>query len=525
MASWTGGRVEMKKPIGKKTLQIRNARTSDIGEIRALAEKVYPDMPPYSGDVLRGQMNNFPEGQFVAVFEGRIAGYCASLRVTGKMALEPHTWYSITGGGYASTHVSSGEYLYAMEVFVDRALRGMRVGQRLYQARSRLCRHLRLKGIVFGGRLPGLRRRIKKAGSVEEYIRLVKEKKYRDQVLSFQLRQGFEVIGVLKGYLPMDHESLGYASHMVWHNPELGMIDSEEELRVSQAAECIRVACIQYKQRRIESFDEFEQIATYFVDVASDYKADFAVFPELFTLQLLSIGNEPTLPNEAIAGIADYFETIRELFHRLAVRYNVNIIAGSHPTRSSGSAMRNTALVCLRDGTIYKQDKIHPTPSERYWWNVEGGHSLSAIETDCGPIGLLVCYDAEFPELARHLVDQGANILFVPFCTDERQSYLRVRYCAQARAVENQCYVVMAGNVGNLPRVHNMELQYAQSCVLTPCDFPFSRDGIAADSTPNVETVVFADLRLESLFKARQSGTVQNLKDRRHDMYSVAWRK
>jgi predicted amidohydrolase len=127
--------------------------------------------------------------------------------------------------------------------------------------------------------------------------------------------------------------------------------------------------------------------------------------------------------------------------------------------------------------------------------------------------------------MARHLVDQGAQILFVPFCTDERKSYLRVRYCCQARAVENQIYVAMAGNVGNLPNVHNMDIQYAQSCILTPCDFPFARDGIAADTTPNVETVAFADLRLESLRMARHSGTVQNLKGRRHDLYSTIWKE
>ncbi len=137
----------------------------------------------------------------------------------------------------------------------------------------------------------------------------------------------------------------------------------------------------------------------------------------------------------------------------------------------------------------------------------------------------MICYDAEFPELARHLVDQGALMLFVPFCTDERQSYLRVRYCCQARTVENQCYVVMSGNVGNLPRVHNMDIQYAQSCILTPCDFPFARDGIAADTTPNVETVALADLRMESVRMARNSGTVQNLKDRRHELYRVQWMK
>ncbi|MCB1148601.1 MAG: carbon-nitrogen hydrolase, partial [Chlamydiia bacterium] len=174
---------------------------------------------------------------------------------------------------------------------------------------------------------------------------------------------------------------------------------------------------------------------------------------------------------------------------------------------------------------IYEQPKIHPTPDERYWWNISGGDELNAIPTDCGSIGVLICYDSEFPELARHLVDQGANILFVPFCTAERQSYLRVRYCCQARAVENQCYVVMSGNVGNLPRVENMDIQYGQSCILTPCDFCFSRDGIAADSTPNCEQVIWADLRYENLFKSRHSGTVINLKDRRHDLFSVVWHK
>ena len=112
----------------------------------------------------------------------------------------------------------------------------------------------------------------------------------------------------------------------------------------------------------------------------------------------------------------------------------------------------------------------------------------------------------------------------MPFCTDERQSYLRVRYCCQARAVENQIYVVMSGNVGNLPKVNNMDIQYAQSCILTPCDFPFSRDGIAADTTPNVEMIAFADLRPETLMMARNNGTVKNLQDRRHDLYSLNWR-
>ncbi|MEN8664701.1 MAG: nitrilase-related carbon-nitrogen hydrolase, partial [Polycyclovorans sp.] len=153
-----------------------------------------------------------------------------------------------------------------------------------------------------------------------------------------------------------------------------------------------------------------------------------------------------------------------------------------------------------------------------------GGDYVRAIQTDCGTIGVLVCYDSEFPELTRHLVDQGADILFVPYSTEERNGHLRVRYCAHARAVENQIYVITSGNTGNLPRVHNMDIHYAQSAIITPCDFPFGRDGIAADTTPNVEMIAFADLDLAALKTARAHGSVQNRKDRRHDLYAVQWR-
>ena len=513
-----------KKTLERPKLVVRMASTSDIDDIMALSERVYPSMPPYRPDVLRGQINKFPAGQFIAEFDGKIVGYCASLLVSEQRALAKHTWSEITGSGYASTHDPKGDVLYAMEVFVDPEMRGLRVGQRFYSARKQLCRHLRLRGIVFGGRLPGLKKRIKKVGTVERYIELVQQKKIRDQVLSFQLRQGFELLGLLEDYLPYDDESLGFATHMIWRNPEFSAAEVGECHGSPRVKDVIRVACVQYQQRRIADFSEFETIVEYFLDVTSDYKADFTVFPELFSMQLLSLENEEMQPDSAMVKIASYYETMRDLFRRLAIRYNVNVVAGSHPRINHRGEIQNVAIICLRDGSIHEQAKIHPTPSERYWWNMVGGDTISAIDTDCGPIGVLVCYDAEFPELTRNLVDQGANILFVPFCTDERQSYLRVRYCCQARAVESQCYVVMAGNVGNLPRVHNMELQYAQSAILTPCDFPFSRDGIAADSTPNVETVVFADVRLEDLFKARNEGTVRNLKDRRHDLYEFRWR-
>ena len=513
-----------KRLTSRPKLVVRNATIKDVDALVELSGKIYT--PAYSNYVLRGQINHYPEGVFVVVFEDHIIGYCATIRVSERKALRKHSWREITAGGYCSTHNPKGDFLYGVEIMVDPNYRGLKIGERLYRERKKLCHYLRLKGIVFGGRLPLLSRRLKQAGTVNNYTEMVKAKKIKDPVLGFQLRQGFELLGVLEGYAPEDTESLGYAAHLMWRNHE---VDPGEELKTSTASgllpKTIRVATVQYQQRAISSWEEFEEIVTYFVDVVADYKADFVLFPELFTLQLLSIANEMVPPEEAIDTLTEYTKPLQNLFHNLAIKYNVNIIGGSHPTKVRDGSIQNISLVCLRDGSVHKQPKLHPTPSDVYWWNIKGGSKLSVIETDCGPIGVMICNDVEFPELSRHLIDQGANLLFVPFCTDERQAYLRVRYSAQARAVENQCYVILAGNVGNLPRVRNMDIQYAQSCILTPCDFSFARDGVAADTTPNVEQVIFADLRLDSLFEARQSSTILSLRDRRHDLYSVVWHK
>ncbi|MCF6147450.1 MAG: GNAT family N-acetyltransferase [Candidatus Kuenenia sp.] len=516
-------------PLLKKDdkIIVRNAVIADVQRIKQLVHTVYEKtgINDYTESMLRGQINNFPEGQFVVEYGNRIIGYCSTFQISGEIALKPHTWREITGGGFASRHDPDGDYLYGMEVCVDPEYRGLRIGQRLYNERKRLCQDWQLKGIIFAGRLPSWHKRFKKYDNIASYIEEVLGKRVRDPVLSFQLNNGFEIIGVIDNYMPSDKESLGFGVHMIWRNPKVP--EEKEEKRHKQYGgrlpDTVRIATVQYMQRRVKSFEEFLSLVRYFVDVVADYRSDFVLFPELFSLQLLSIEDQELTPLEATEALTQYTPRLKDAMKEMAIRYNVNIIGGSHPTKVENSRVENISYIFLRNGEIYQQAKIHPTPSEQYWWNIEGGDSVDVIETDCGPIGVLICYDSEFPELARHLADQGAYIIFVPFCTDERQSYLRVRYCCQARAVENQCYVIMSGNVGNLPNVANMDIQYAQSCILTPCDFPFARDGIAADTTPNVETVAFADLRLESLRVARQSGTVQNLKARRHDLYHLVW--
>ena len=517
----------MTREATRRSLEVRNARLEDIPGIIELIQRAYPDpdMADYTPSMIQGQISVFPEGQFIVVMDDDVVGYAASFMIDEASALSPHTWDGITGAGYAARHDYDGDWLYGMEVCVDTSRRRQRIGQRLYDARKDLCERWNLDGVVFGGRMPYWKRKRKTYPTPQEYLDAVMAQDVSDPVIGFHIRMGFEPIGVLSDYMPDDRDSGGCATHMVWRNPYASPDTRSGGRTETWSKESVRVASVQFQARRVESFDEFMSNVEYFVDVTSDYRSDFVVFPELFTLQLLSLEHTRLTPAQSIERLTEYTPRFIEAMRELAISYNINIIGGSHPTRTDDGEIQNVAYVFLRDGSVHAQEKIHPTPNERHWWNIQGGDEIGAIQTDCGKIGVLICYDSEFPELARRLADEGAKILFTPFCTDNRQSYMRVRLCAAARAIENQSYVVMSGNVGNLPGVENMDIQYAQSCILTPCDFPFARDGIAAECSENVETVAVADLDLTDINWARQEGTVRNLRDRRFDLYRMDWKK
>jgi len=222
----------------------------------------------------------------------------------------------------------------------------------------------------------------------------------------------------------------------------------------------------------------------------------------------------------AIRKLAGYTDRLRDTFSELAISYNINIITGSMPeVREDG--LYNVGHLCKRNGEIEKYEKIHVTPDEVKSWGMSGGNTIKTYETDAGRIGILICYDVEFPELSRLLALEGLDILFVPFMTDTQNGYSRVRNCAMARAIENECYVAVAGSVGNLPKVHNMDIQYGQSVVFTPCDFAFPTTGIKTEATPNTEMMLIADVDLDLLKELHEQGSVRILRDRRTDLYDL----
>lgn len=165
--------------------------------------------------------------------------------------------------------------------------------------------------------------------------------------------------------------------------------------------------------RPYKGLDELMQHAEYFVNAVSNYRSDFALFPEFFNAPLMAENNHLSEP-EAIRELAKHTQFITDKFSEFAVTYNINIITGSMP-EMKGERLYNVGYLCRRDGTVEKYEKLHVTPDEAMVWGLQGGSKLEVFDTDCGKIGILICYDSEFPELSRILAEDGMDILLFPF--------------------------------------------------------------------------------------------------------------
>ncbi len=497
---------------------VRKWQKDDYKEIIKLQRLCFPKMEPWDEKQFLAMIDRFPEGQIVVVWEGEVIASSSSLIVDYDLYNDWHDWKTISDYGTISTHNRDGDMLYGIEIMVHPEYRGMKLARRLYDERKKLVRELNLKGIVIGGRLPNYIK-YKKEMTVYEYVAKVEEKTIYDPVLTTQLANGFEIKQLLEDYLPSDEDSAGWATHMEWTNVDFRPFKK----RSLRPVQIVRLAAVQYQMRSIKDFDEFKNQVDYFVDTASDYHCDFVVFPELFTLQILSY-EKARNPSEAARLMADYTPEFLEMFTEMAVRYHINIIGGSMFVVENGK-LYNSSFLFRRDGTLGRQDKIHVTPAEWKWWGLSGGDKVEVFDTDCGRVNIQICYDIEFPELSRIAAKKGANLIFIPFNTDERNGYLRVRHCAMARCIENHVYTVLAGCTGNLPQVSVADIHYAQSGIYTPADIPFSRDAVAAECTPNVETLILQDLDVELLRRHRYKGTTRNWVDRRKNLYTLHYKE
>ena len=278
--------------------------------------------------------------------------------------------------------------------------------------------------------------------------------------------------------------------------------------------ERLRVAALQYFVRPVNSWDQFRDQVEALVDTAADYDCRLMVFPEYFTVQLLTLGDIKRPMPEQVRELAGQVDRYVDLMSGLSKRSGMYIQGGSIPVMGDGAdRVYNKAFLFSPSGRFDVQGKLHMTRFETEEWNVQATSGLRVFETDFGRVAISICYDVEFPEIARAAARLDAHILLVPSCTDERQGFIRVKYCAHARAIENQLYVVVAHTVGSLPMVPAVHLNYGQAAILTPSDFPFARDGVLAEGNVNQEMMVIGELNLETIGHSRQMGTVLPLND------------
>ncbi|RNF52669.1 GNAT family N-acetyltransferase [Marinomonas hwangdonensis] len=501
-------------------LTIRNLTNNDYDQVKTLMDKVYHDIGgAWPEHTIHQLIKEFPEGQICLEDHGKIIGLALSVQVNYQRFSNPHTYDDLVDQKENILNDALGDALYGLDALISPEYRGYRLGRRLYEARKELCRQHNLRAILAGGRIPNYHEHSDDM-SAAEYLEAVKERKIYDPILSFQLSNDFQITRLLKRYMPEDEKSQGYATLLEWKNiffePDTNVIRS----RKTQ----VRIGAIQWQMREVESVEELLKQVEYFIDAVSDYKSDFVLFPEFFNTPLIGLSPDQRNQTEAIRFLASYTELFKNEMSQFAVSYNINVITGSMPLIED-EIVYNVSYLCRRDGTVEEQKKIHITPHERRDWVIQGGNEIRVFDTDAGRVGILICYDVEFPELGRLLAEQDMDILFVPFWTDTKNGYLRVRRCAQARAIENECYVVICGSCGNLPQVENLDIQYSQSSVFSPSDFSYPHDAVMAETTPNTEMIMFSDLDLDKLKLTRSEGSVNNLKDRRLDLYSVSWNK
>ncbi|PKP09493.1 MAG: carbon-nitrogen hydrolase [Bacteroidetes bacterium HGW-Bacteroidetes-4] len=497
-------------------IEMRNLRIEDYQQLKSSMIEAYEQMPEYywRENHIKILLDKFPDGQICVLVNGKIAGSALSIIVDYNKFGDEHTYEQITGNYTFNTHDPNGDVLYGIEIFIHPDYRGLRLGRRLYEGRKQICENLNLRAIVAGGRIPNYSNYAHEL-SPKEYIQKVKLTEIHDPVLHFQLSNDFHVRKVLKNYLKGDKESMEFATLLAWNN----IYYTQSEKLINNPKSVVRLGLVQWQMRTFNNLDSLYEQIEFFVDAVSDYKSDFILFPEFFNAPLMSIYNH-LKESEAVRELAQYTEQLRDKFIEFAISYNVNIITGSMPYMID-EKLYNVGYLCRRNGTWEQYEKIHITPNELSYWGLSGGNKLKVFETDAGKIGVQICYDIEFPELSRIMSDQGVQLIFVPFLTDTQNGYTRVRRCAQARAIENECYVAIAGSVGNLPKVNNMDIQYAQSAVFTPSDFAFPTNGVKAEATPNTEMTLIVDVDLDLLKELHSHGAVTNLRNRRLDFYNL----
>ncbi len=282
----------------------------------------------------------------------------------------------------------------------------------------------------------------------------------------------------------------------------------------------MRLALVQWPQKPFLTENEMIEEMLGWAKIAAGSGANVLLFPEHLSWSISSACGFETA-NGALRHLALFSQKIVEKGQDFSQKTGISILLGSLPVLKNG--LKNVAFFIepdRREPLFY--EKIHLTPWEKMA-GFEAGSAVKIFETRWGKIAPAICYDVEFPETVRLAALAGAEILLVPFQTDNEAGFWRVRTCAAARAIENELFVAVAGNVGCPLGNPVMDSNFARSAILTPCDSGWPTGGILREATTNLPEIIFADLDLDFLraFRNGKNATVRTIADRRTDLFEL----
>jgi predicted amidohydrolase len=276
-----------------------------------------------------------------------------------------------------------------------------------------------------------------------------------------------------------------------------------------------RIAAAQYPIDFLGDWAAYGSKISRWVAQAAEHGARLLVFPEYFSMELASLFSADVYASLSaqLTSMQTVLPDFLKLFSTLAQKYSVTICAGSFPVRVENGTFHNRSYIIHPDGRTEFQEKVQMTRFENEQWLIEGGNDVRVFDTELGRIGVAICYDSEFPLIARRMVENGANVILVPSCTDTLAGYWRVRIGCQARALENQCYVVQSSTVGDAPWSPAVDVNVGAAGVYTPVDRGFPDDGVLVSGQINAAEWVYADVDPTAIAHVRRAGQVFNYRD------------
>lgn len=272
-----------------------------------------------------------------------------------------------------------------------------------------------------------------------------------------------------------------------------------------------KVAAAQYPIDVLPDLEAYEAKIAAWIASGAATGAELLVFPEYGAMELSALAGDMAGDiHRSIEVIDRILPELDELHRSLARRHGVHVLASSAPEQGGDGLCRNVARLFAPNGKAGRQEKVVMTRFERETWGIAGGGPIQAFRTELGMLGVSVCYDVEFPMIARAQAEAGAGVILVPSATDSLHGYWRVRIGAQARAVENQCYVVQAPAVGDAAWSPVMDRNVGAAGIYAPPDGDFPPDGVVAAGEMNEPGWVVAEVDLDRIDVLREDGGVLN---------------